>query len=64
VVEGTGDLVDVLPDLLLGEADVLLDGLLDNELEVALLGPLYGDEELVQLVVDEPVEVLDDVGVV
>jgi hypothetical protein len=56
--------VNVLPHPLLREGDVLLNGLLDDELEVALLRPLDRDEELVELVVDEPVEVLDDVWVV
>ena len=64
VAEGACNLMDVLPDSLLREAHVLLDGLLDDELEVPFLGPLDRDEELVELVVDEPVEVLDDVRVV
>jgi hypothetical protein len=54
----------VFPDLFLGERNVLFNGLLDDEFQIALLCPLDSDKELIQLVVDEPVEVLDDVRMV
>ena len=54
----------VFPDLLLGECDIFLDGLLDDQLQVSLLCPLDRDEELIQLVINEPIQVLDDVRMV
>jgi hypothetical protein len=50
--------------LALFKLNFLFAGPLDQELEVALFGPLDCDEEFVQLCVDEPTEVLDDVWVV
>lgn len=64
MLQRTGYLVDVFPDLPLLKVNVLLDPLLDEQLEVALLGPLDGNEKLIELVVDEPVQVLDNVWVV
>ena len=64
VLQGTRYLVYVFPDLLLGERDILLDGLLDDQLQVSLLSPLDRDEELIQLVINEPIQVLDDVRMV
>lgn len=64
VLQSTSDLVDVLPDLALLKVNVLLDRLLDQQLQVALLRPLHRNEQLVELVVDEPIQVLDDVWVV
>ena len=58
------NLMYVLPDPLLRKAHVLLYCLFDDQLQVPLLRPLHCDKQLVQLVVDEPVQVLDDVRVV
>lgn len=59
-----GALENEVPDLALFKLNFLFAGPLDEELEVALFGPLDCDEEFVQLCVDEPTEVLDDVWVV
>lgn len=64
VLQSTSDLVDVLPDLALLKVNVLLDRLLYQQLQVALLRPLHRNKQLVKLVVDEPIQVLDDVWVV
>ena len=64
VLERACNLIDVLYDALLLKVDLVLHGLLDDELEVALLGPLDRDEKLIQFVVDEPAQVLDDVWVI
>lgn len=57
VLECTRHLVNKSPNLLLGKADFVFHCSLEDELEVALLGPLDGNEKLVQLVVDEPAQV-------
>lgn len=64
VLQSTSYLMYVFPDLLLGERDILLDCLLDDQLQVSLLSPLDRDEELIQLVINEPIQVLDDVRMV
>ena len=64
VLQRTRYLVYVFPDLLLGERDIFLDGFLDDQLQVSLLSPLDRDEELIQLVINEPIQVLDDVRMV
>ena len=64
VLQSTSYLMYVFPDLLLWECDIFLDGLLDDQLQIPLLCPLYRDEELIQLVINEPVQVLDDVRMV
>lgn len=61
VLKGASDLVDVLDDLALREEDLVSNCLLDDQLEVALLGPLDCNEELIELAVNEPADVLDDV---
>lgn len=55
VLQGTRYLMYVFPDLLLGEGDIFLDCFLDDQLQVSLLSPLDRDEELIQLVVNEPI---------
>lgn len=57
-------LTNVIPNAFFGKANVLLDGALHDLLEVPLFGPFYSDKEFVQLVVNEPVEVLDDVRMI
>ena len=64
VLQRTRYLVYVFPDFLLGERDIFLNGLLDDQLQVSLLSPLDRDEELIQLVINEPIQVLDDVRMV
>ena len=64
VLQSTSYLMYVFPDLLLGERDIFLDGLLDDQLQVSLLSPLDRDKELIQLVINEPIQVLDDVRMV
>lgn len=56
--------MDVAPYLLLWKVDILFLCPLHDELEIALFSPLDSNEELVELVVDEPVEVLDYVRMV
>ena len=64
VGEGTGNLVNVLPDLSLLEEYIFLFALLDEELKVTFLSPLNGNKQLVKLVVDEPVQVLHNIWVI
>lgn len=64
VLECPSDLTDVFHDSLLWEVDVLLHGLLDDKFQVSLLCPFHGNEELIQLVIYEPVEVLDYIGMI
>lgn len=54
-------MVDIFPDLSLFEVNVFFDGFLDQKFEVALLSPLDRNKQLVEFVVNEPVQVLDDV---
>ena len=56
--------MDVVPNLAFLEKDVLLDTLLDEQLQVALLCPFDRNEQLVELVVNEPVQVLHNIWVV
>jgi hypothetical protein len=44
VLQRTRYLVYVFPDLFLGERDIFLDSLLDDQLQVSLLCPLDCDE--------------------
>lgn len=64
VLQSTSYLMYVFPDLFLGERDVFLDSFLDNQLQVSLFSPLDRDEEFIQLVINEPIQVLDDVRMV
>ena len=64
VLQSAGDLVDISPNLLLWKADFIFTGSLHYHLEVAFLGPLYGNEKLVQLVVDEPAQILHDIRMI
>lgn len=58
------DLMNVVPDLSFFEENVLLNALLYEQLEVALFCPFDGNKEFIKLVVDEPVQVLDNIWVV
>ena len=64
VLQSTSYLMYVFPDLFLGERDVFLDSFLDDQLQVSLLSPLDRDEEFIQLIINEPIQVLDDVRMV
>ena len=64
VLQRTRYLMNVFPDFFLGERDIFLDGLFDDQLQVSLLSPLDCDEKLIQLVINEPIQVLDDVRMV
>ena len=64
MLQSTRDLVNVSPDLLFLEGYFILLRSLHNKLEVALLGPLDGNEELIQLVVNEPVQIFHYIRVV
>ena len=64
VLQSARYLMNVFPDFLLREGDILLDCLLDDKFQIAFFGPLDCDEKLIQFIVDEPVEVLDDVRMV
>ena len=61
VLQGARNLMHVLNDALLREVDFIFHSLLDDELQVSLFGPLHSNEKFVELAIDEPTEVLDDV---
>jgi len=54
----------VLPDLFLRERDIFFDGLFNDEFQVTFFCPLDRNKKLIQLIIDEPIEVLDDVRMV
>jgi len=56
--------MNVLPNPALGERNVFFNRSLDHQLEVALFDVLDSDEQLIQFVVDKPIQVLHNVGVV
>ena len=56
--------MDIAPHLFLRKADFLFLCSLHYHLEVAFFGPLDGNEELVQLIVDEPAQIPHDVGMI
>lgn len=60
----TSYLMYVLPYLLFGKADIFLYSLLDDKFKVSFLSPLDRYEELIQLIVDEPIQVFHDIRVV
>ena len=64
VLQCASDLMDVSPDLFLRKADFVLRRSLHNHLEVAFLCPLDSNEQLVQLVVDEPAQILHNVRMI
>ena len=64
VLECTCNLVNVFNDAFLLKVDFIFHGLLDDQLKVTLLGPFDCNEKFVELAVDEPAEVLDDVWVI
>ena len=64
VLQGASDLVNVGPDLFFLELNLVFLRSLEHKLEVSFLSPLDCNEELVQFVVDKPVQVLDDIRVV
>ena len=52
------------PHLLLRKANLVFNGALKDQFEIALLGPFDRNEQLIQLVVDEPAQVLHDVHMI
>ena len=64
VLESTRNLTYVFYYSLLRETYILFHGLLDNKFQVSLLCPFHGDKEFVELVIDEPIEVLYYIGMI
>jgi hypothetical protein len=64
MLQGTCNLVNVVPNLLFWKLNLFFLRSFEDEFQVSLLSPLDRNEEFVQLVVDEPVQVLNDVGIV
>ena len=64
VLECTCNLVNVSPYLLFLKAHFVFLSPLHDELQVSFLRPLYRNKQLVKLVVDKPVQILNDVGVI
>jgi hypothetical protein len=58
------NLVNVNPNLFLWKVYFVFNCPLEDQLHITLFGPLDSNEEFIQLVVDEPVQVLHDVRVV
>jgi len=58
------DLGNEFPNLALREGDVFLDSFFYQQLQIAFLCPFDGYKKFIELVINEPIEVLDDVGVV
>ena len=52
------------PHLLLRKANLVFNGALKDQFEIALLGPFDRNKQLIQLVVDEPAQVLHDVHMI
>jgi hypothetical protein len=64
VLQRTCDLMDVVPAFLLWEAHIILYGFFYHKLQVSFLCPFYCNEELIQLVIYEPIEILYDIGMI
>lgn len=64
VLQGSSNLAYVLPNSLLREAYILLNVTLHHKLQISFFRPFDCNKELIQLVIDKPVQVLDDVGVI
>ena len=64
VLQRPSNLVNVLPDLFLREIDLFLHCSFHDQLQIAFFSPLNCYEQFVQLVVNEPVEVFHDVGMI
>ena len=64
VLQSTRNLTDVFYYSLLLETYILLHRLLYYKLQVSLLGPLDSDKEFIELIIDEPIEILNDVWVI
>lgn len=61
VLQGKCHLVDVFDDTFLLKVDFVFHGLLNDKFQIAFFCPLDGNEELVQLAIDKPAQILDDV---
>jgi hypothetical protein len=64
MLQRTRNLMDVAPHLFLRKADFFLLCSLHYHLKITFFGPLDGNEEFVQLIVDEPAQILHDVRVI
>ena len=64
VLKRSSDLTNVFPNPFFWKTDILFYIALHDLLQVAFFRPFDSDKELIQLVVDEPVQVLHDVGMV
>jgi len=64
MLEGICNLEDIFPNLFFGELDLFFLRPFEDQLEISLFRPLDGDKELVQLIVDKPIQVPYDVGVI
>ena len=64
VLQRTCDLTDVFYNSLLLETYIFFHCLLDYKFQVSLLSPLDSNKEFIELVIDEPIEILDDVYVI
>ena len=64
VLQCARNLMNISPNLFLRKTNFVLLRSFHNHLEVAFLGPLDGNEQLIQLVVDEPAQILHDVRVI
>ena len=64
VLKCARNLVNVSPDLLFWKAHFIFLSTFHYHLEIAFFGPLDGNEQLIQLVVYEPTQILHDVRVI
>ena len=64
VLQGRSYLMYVFPASLLRKTHIFLYGFFHDEFEVPLLRPLDCDEQLIELVVDEPIQILHDIRMV
>lgn len=64
VLESTRNLTYIFYYSLLLETYILFHCLLDYKFQVSLLCPLDGNKEFVELVINEPIEILNDVWVI
>lgn len=59
-----GNLMNILPYLLFRERDFIFLSSFHYEFEISFFGPLYGNEELIKLIVNKPIQIFNDVGVI
>lgn len=64
MLQSACNLVNVLPNAAFRKGNVFFNRSLDNQLQVAFLHILDGNEQLIKFVVDKPIEVLHNVRMV